>query len=305
MTGNRTLQYRFHPVSECNMCGAPADQLKTMGMRLNRSQGFWPRTLTGIAVGVRKCRVCELVFADPQPIPQDFADHYHDADTYWREDYFEEDAAYFRREISEALSLMGPAADKPRALDIGSGIGKAIKALESAGFDVVGIEPSEAFISVAIDRGIAKEKMVRASIEKASFPKDSFDFITFGAVLEHIASPSEAIERALQWLKPSGVLQIEVPSSRHLISKLVNLYFRLCATNFVTNISPMHPPYHLFEFGLRSFQLHGRRTGYDIALHRYSVCEIWHFPKLLHPLLRAYMELTNSGMQLTVYLRKN
>jgi hypothetical protein len=85
---------------------------------------------------------------------------------------------------------------------------------------------------------------------------------------------------------------------------LANFYFRLRGTNYVTNISPMHSPYHLFEFDLRSFELHGRRFGYAVALHRYSVCKIGHFPRFMHPPLRWYMTHANKGMQLTVYLRK-
>ena len=38
--------------------------------------------------------------------------------------------------------------------------------------------------------------------------------------------------------------------------------------------------------------------------HYYDVCNIDFAPKILHPILQKYMEWTNTGMQLTVYLRK-
>ena len=119
------------------------------------------------------------------------------------------------------------------------------------------------------------------------------------------ASPSRALERAVEWLKPGGVIQAEVPSSRWLISRLVNAYYRLCGTLLVTNISPMHVPFHLFEFSPRSFQLHGRRAGYDIAEQRFMVCSIPHVPGFLHPPLRWWMGRSGTGMQLEVYLRKS
>ncbi len=87
-----------------------------------------------------------------------------------------------------------------------------------------------------------------SSVEDADFPARSFDFITFGAVLEHLYSPSLALSRALGWLRPGGIIQAEVPSSDHLLSKLLNFYFRLRGTNYVTHLSPMHPPFHLYEF---------------------------------------------------------
>jgi SAM-dependent methyltransferase len=303
MVKSKALQYRFTPATACNMCGAGPEQFTTMGLRLNQSQGFRARALAGIAVGVRKCGVCQLIFADPQPLPENFSDHYGSAKDYWTASYFEADPRYLAQEIAEAKSLMPPT-QKPRALDIGAGIGKAMQSLAAAGFEAFGIEPSQDFSKVAVTRGVPRDRLKLNSIDDASFEPESFDFITFGASLEHLPSPGDALGRALEWLKPGGIIQAEVPSSKYLIAKLVNLYFRLSGTNYVTNTSPMHPPYHLFEFGLRSFELNGRRLGYEVALHRYSVCDILHFPRFMHAPLRWFMARTNTGMQLTVFLRK-
>ena len=303
MSESGVTQYRFCSVAACNMCKAGPERFTTLGMRLNRSQGHNPRGLTGIAVGVRQCTNCGLIFADPQPSPMNIGDHYGEAKDYWNQDYFEEDRTYFSEEIAEARSLLGPL-EAPRALDIGAGIGKAMQALAAADFDVHGIEPAEDFRAVAIRRGLPAERIQHDGVENASFEPESFDFITFGAVLEHLADPAGSLERAIGWLKPRGIIQLEVPSSKWLISRLVNLYFRMIGTTYVTNISPMHPPFHLFEFGLRSFELHGQLAGYEIAAHRFSVCSIIHFPRPMHPLLRWYMERSDTGMQLTVYLRK-
>lgn len=90
--------------------------------------------------------------------------------------------------------------------------------------------------------GIVADRLQLAGVEDATFSPDSFDFVTFGAVLEHIQEPGRAVERAMQWLKPGGVMHAEVPSSRYLISKVVNGYFSLRGVNLVTNLSPMHPP---------------------------------------------------------------
>ena len=56
---------------------------------------------------------------------------------------------------------------------------------------------------------------------------ESFDFISFGAVLEHLYDPDFAISRALQWLKPDGLIHLEVPSANWLVRRSVNAYFRL------------------------------------------------------------------------------
>ncbi len=108
----------------------------------------------------------------------------------------------------------------------------------------------------------------------------------------------------MKWLKPNGNIHIEVPSSKHLIGKNFNLYYMLRGTNYVTNISPIHVPFHLYELGLNSFNELGNRLHYKVEKNQIDVCDIMMKPKLFHPILRKYMERTNTGMQLTIYLRK-
>ena len=178
-------------------------------------------------------------------------------------------------------------------------------ALNASGFKAYGIEPSEPFYKKAIEQmNISEEHLTCTSIEKATFPKDYFDFITFGAVLEHLYDPAWAIERAMSWLKPGGVIQIEVPSSDHLMQFFLNVYYRIRGTNYVTDLSPMHSPFHLYAFTRRSFQEHSRRCGYKIAHSYIDVATIYHVPSILKPLLRFWMKRTDKGQQLTVWLRK-
>jgi SAM-dependent methyltransferase len=298
------MNYRFVAIVICDMCGSDSSRHKIMGMRLNRSQGRSPKARCGIAVSVKKCRNCGLVFADPQPIPRQIGDHYDvPPSNYWKPQYFRVSDDHLNRALEVAKRLL---AFEPqmRALDIGAGIGKSMIAMERAGFDVEGLEPSPQFRDMAIDcMSIDPQKLHLKSMETAEFPNGSFDLINFGAVLEHLYSPAQAIEKAIPWLRPSGIIHIEVPSSSHLVGKIINTYFRLRGVNYVTNLSPMHPPYHLYEFGLNSFKEHSKRAGYEIAYHEYNVCTIYHLPKFVHPALRWYMGKTDTGMQLSVWLK--
>ena len=304
MSDAPSMVYRFEPITACDMCGAEPGQFEQLGVRLDRSQGLNPHVGSGTTVPVKRCCSCGLIFADPQPTPSSFEDHYGAPENYWSGEQIEEEPGYFQGEIAAAKRLID-FREGMRALDVGAGLGKAMKAMMAAGFDTYGFEPSPAFRAAAIERcGIAEERLALAAVEQATYPPEHFDFISFGAVLEHLRSPSRAIERAIGWLKPGGIIQAEVPSARWLIARLVNRYYRLRGTDFVTNISPMHVPYHLFEFGLASFKQHGRRAGYQVAEHRYLVCSIPHVPRLLHPPLRWWMDRTGTGMQLSLFLRK-
>lgn len=299
-------RYYFYPVQHCNMCGDASDRHPILGQRLNRSQGFRPRTKTGITTTIQKCSRCGLIYANPQPVPFDLQDHYGvPPEDYWKPEYFQYDAHYFSQELATLRQLM-TIQPGMKAMDIGAGLGKCMLSLAGAGFDAYGFEGSESFHQRALERmKIDPSKLKQGTMENVSYEPETFDFITFGAVLEHLYDPAQSIAKAVTWLKPGGIMHIEVPSSRYLISRLINTYYKLIATNYVTNLSPMHEPYHLFEFGLRSFEEHAQKTGYTIVLRKYYVCSMAPFPRFLHPLLSYVMEKTGTGMQLAVWLKKN
>ncbi len=298
--------YYFSEVDECNFCGNKTILNRILGQRLNKSQGNNPKNKSGISVSIIKCRTCSLIYSNPQPIPMNIQDHYGIvAEDYWTESYFINDPSYFSSQISSAKNLI-PFQNGMKALDIGAGIGKCMIALENSGFDTFGIEPSLTFRDKAISKmNINPERLQLGMLDDADFEKSSFDFITFGAVLEHLYNPAESIQKALSWLKPNGIIQIEVPSSRWLISDIFNLYFKLRGTNYVTNLSPMHNPFHLYEFDIKSFKKLGKRLSFEIIEFEHYVCKIYFIPTFLHPILKWYMSKTGKGMQLNVWLRKS
>jgi len=239
------------------------------------------------------------------PIPFDIQDHYGTPpESYWNEHYFKWDPTYFADQILEVKGLL-PFREGMAALDVGAGLGKCMLSLSKAGFNTFGFEPSKPFYERAVSQmGIEREKLQLGMIEEVDYPENSLDFITFGAVFEHLYHPTQSLEKALQWLKPGGIVHIEVPSSKHLIAKFIDLYYWMRGSSYVTHLSPMHSPFHLYEFGLKSFEELGKRLGFKIESHRYDIGEICFVPKMLHPLFAKLMKDTDTGMQLTVYLRK-
>ncbi|HEX6660779.1 MAG TPA: methyltransferase domain-containing protein [Sphingomicrobium sp.] len=291
--------YRFLPQSRCDMCGSA--EFKTLGIRLNRRQGFRPRPLSGVAVSVKRCSSCELVYADPMPLPAQVEDHY-DLDP---ADYFDEDLHHPEPAVDPVVSRLVGFTRRMKLLDIGAGLGRSMTAFADQGWDVWGIEPSPSFHRAAIERfGIRADRIALATVEEAEFAPESFDFISFGAVLEHLYSPSLALARAIRWLRPGGVMYVEVPSSRYLINRLLALYYRGIGLNYVSNISPMHPPFHLYEFSHRSFEANGEQSGYKVSEFRYWAGENPMIPRALNPSFHRLMEMTGRGMQLSVYLQR-
>jgi 2-polyprenyl-3-methyl-5-hydroxy-6-metoxy-1,4-benzoquinol methylase len=287
------------------MCKSSHEKHKILGQRLNQSQGFNPKTKTGISTSVMQCRSCGLVFSNPQPVPFDIQDHYGvPPENYWRPEYFTIDENYFSCQINTTKKL-SDFKQGMKALDIGAGLGKCMISLQKAGYDAYGFEPSVPFYQNAIEKmKISPDKLKLGMIEGIDYPENNFDFINFGAVLEHLYDPAAAIKSAMEWLKPGGLIHIEVPSSKYLIPKIFNFYFRLRGTNYVNNISPMHTPFHLYEFAIESFRANAKTENYEIAHHEYYVCDVYFLPPITHPFLKWYMKKTNTGMQLAVWLRK-
>jgi hypothetical protein len=172
-----------------------------------------------------------------------------------------------------------------KALDIGAGLGKAMKAMERAGFDVHGIEPSATFREKCLTRtGIPADRLQLARVEDAAFPEAGFDFVSFGAVLER---PS----------RRSAVVAVPGEQDRQRLLPAAGRELR-------DEPQPDAPSLSSVRVRTRSFRMHGARVGYEIATHRYYVCAIPHLPRILHAPLRKWMARTDSGMQLSVWLRR-
>jgi 2-polyprenyl-3-methyl-5-hydroxy-6-metoxy-1,4-benzoquinol methylase len=77
------------------------------------------------------------------------------------------------------------------ALDIGAGLGKCMTSLAHAGFDAYGLEPSVPFYERGLsEMKISPERLKLGMIEDIEYEDESFDFMTYGAVFEHLYHPA-------------------------------------------------------------------------------------------------------------------
>ena len=299
------MRYSFQDITHCNMCRESVQSSKILGRRMNRSQGFRPNRKVGISTTVMRCGACGLIYSNPMPVPENIAQHYGiPPESYFKEAYFVVDDLYFDAQIRRFNQLYGRKS-AIQALDIGAGVGKCMVAMERHGFSAYGLEPSKPFYDRALNSmRIPPTRLQMASIEDAEYDENKFDFVTFGAVLEHLFDPSKSILDALKWTKPGGLIHIEVPSAKWLTNKISNVVYALQGLDYVANISPMHTPFHLYEFSVKSFARHAELSGYEIAFHKIHVCSTF-LPKMLTPVVRPIMSATDTGMQLEIWLRKN
>ena len=309
MKPNKSI--RFQEINSCNACGADTIESKVLGSRLDKQQGWKPWNKTGVATTVCQCIKCGLIYANPLPTLSSLEETYAiDPADYWNVNSLSYDSneGYFSREVVKAVQLLrlaSPSKSNLRALDIGAGAGKAMRALMDHNFAVDGIEPIPSFREVAIKvNNINPENIIVSTIEEFLPLKEYYDFITFGAVLEHLQNPFNSLLKAYEALAPGGIIHAEVPNSNWLIAQIADMIYRLRITHYTTHLSPLHSPFHLYEFTDRSLIALAKRLGLEIASLEFLVCSQPNIPSIAQPLLRRIMHRTNSGMQISVFLRK-
>lgn len=228
---------------------------------LGRRGGAAHREGLGVECRIWRCRRCDLTFPNPMPVPVGGLEQHYGVPP---DDYFENHdldakgrAASFL--LARARELNGGRAG--RLLDVGSGRGELLRAAREAGWDAVGLDPSEKFARYAARYSGAEVR--ERPIEECGFEAGSFDVVVFAAVLEHVYNPGETIREIARALRRGGALFVDVPNERGLYFRAGNIYQRLRGRDWVVNLAPTFDPYHLFGFSPKSLRLllakHGLR----------------------------------------------
>lgn len=165
---------------------------------------------------VRRCSGCGLGFLDPRPSAEELGDLYRGG--YFDDQYGQglplgSDAMKRRlAQESHRIRFVRRVKKTGTILDIGCGMGYFLLACREAGYAVEGMDISaESAAYVQCEIGIP---VAVGTVDEVDFPPDSFDVITMWHFLEHTPDPRRYLEKARQWLKPDGVLVVDVPNYR-------------------------------------------------------------------------------------------
>jgi SAM-dependent methyltransferase len=229
--------HRHISLSACPLCGQAAAVVASL---LDR----WRKALITVA-----CEHCGLFRNDPLPTSEELR-RFHEID--YRESYKGVRAPKARNVLRSARLAkhrfeqighrLPPGA---RVLDVGSGSGEWLAVLQRAGHQVCGVEPDPFYGEFARrEYGVQVET---AGILDLRRPEKSLDVITLFHVLEHLPDPLAALQRFRGWLRPGGLLIIEVPN---------------------TNCRHQHPagrfhPAHVIGFTKESLDYAGRAAGWE------------------------------------------
>jgi 2-polyprenyl-3-methyl-5-hydroxy-6-metoxy-1,4-benzoquinol methylase len=186
----------------CNLCGAGDYEV------VGRSDRDGHPLQTVI------CRTCGLVWTNPRPAPSDI-DRYYEAE--YRRDYKGTSAPPMRKIVrgmlgaQDRLRLLRPLVNPGDVLvDVGCGAGELVFLLRRRGIEASGLEPGREYSEFA--REALALPVRTATVETASVVPASVDVATMFHALEHVANPLGVVRTVRGWLKPGGLLVVEVPN---------------------------------------------------------------------------------------------
>ena len=163
-----------------------------------------------------------------------------------------------------------------RVLDVGSGFGFLLAALERAGFRPVGVELSAFAAGEAWRRG-CRRQVVATAESPLPFRDRSFDAITLLDVIEHVATYAEALGECARVLRPGGRLLV-ITLNRFSALRLVT------GRRWSWYQDPTHV--HMFSRGAlrRAFAAAGLVTARSTTL--FNFCTAGETTRWLRPLRR-------------------
>jgi SAM-dependent methyltransferase len=203
----------------CNLCGS--DRYRAVYEMPDR-KFFGEEYFT-----VAECERCGLGFVNPRPTLAEIQKYY--PAKYYQDPPTKSHARYLNRRFSAEASYLKPLENgkgRKRLLDVGCANGDFPRFMAARGWEVEGVEISEASQPIQDFQVYTKE------FDKIPVHEARYDAVTAWAVLEHVHDPMAYVRKAAQVLKKDGLFVFLVQNfhslaSRHLFCEDVprHLYF--------------------------------------------------------------------------------
>ena len=234
----------------CRVCGG--ERIRWLGVRGNwehAGAGPQDRKEKHCMTHVVQCRRCGFIYTNPYIIGDDRTGGYGHPETYESSGRGGPGVLF-----GAILDFMEQYRRPPgRLVDVGCGKGEFLRVAQSRGWSVTGVEssaPMAEFARKNTDAQVYCDPLAAVPIAEASA-----DIVTLNMVLEHVDQPHRFLDVVCRWLRPGGILFVEVPNMDSLMLACGRWYFRLRGLNWAPHLSPLHPPYHSYGYNRRSLEV--------------------------------------------------
>jgi len=184
-----------------------------------------------------QCSRCGLIYQHPMPNRVEISSFYLDdyaayeplgrlkrrgqsrlAVLRHRYGYSHLDVSWLSRLLAPILSVFRhrdaiPFVPSGKALDIGCGNGKFMRAMNALGWKFEGVEFNGTAVKICRREGL---KVFHGDLHEAAFEDNAFDLVSARHVIEHMRAPGDFVAEIVRILKKGGRLAIRTPNSQAL-----------------------------------------------------------------------------------------
>ena len=215
---------------------------------------------------VVRCKQCSLMRTDPRPTPETIGYYYPD-------DYGpyagtvvsgnELNAKNWKQRIKRLLSSHStdlPKMDPGNLLEVGCASGSFLHTMRLSGWQVEGIEFSDAAAENARRHGFTVHT---GSLETAPEPGDKYDLVVAWMVVEHLHDPMLSLKKLSAWTKENGYLAFSIPNSN-------SFFFGKYSYN-------LQLPTHLYHFTPDTITALLNKAGWKVERiqHQVTLCSLF------------------------------
>ncbi len=130
-----------------------------------------------------------------------------------------------------------------KILDVGTGLGFFLNDAQKRGWQIYGIEPSKKSSAITVE--LVGKKISKGTLREYKENRD-FDVITFINVLDHMPEPWQEIDKAINLIKPHGLIYLRFPNG--LIHTLA---FRIASKFRMENLISKYLVFHEYCFTVK------------------------------------------------------
>lgn len=208
-----------------------------------------------------KCDSCGLKFIQPRTGEELEVDEYWDdvnEAVYQQASVIEE----MYKKYTKIIKKLSPPNNK--LLDVGSGAGIFLNIAKDAGFNIIGIEPSERAVEIC-NKQFAIDANCGLLDADDSLPRD-FGVISAWDVIEHVTDPLSFLNACREHLIIDGLLLLETPDEGCLIRKIIHATAKV--TGGKMDLRPrIYYHHHRYYFTKKSMTILLQRAGFkDIEI---------------------------------------
>lgn len=289
----------------CDLCGEfsfikvyqgnidPADDPLNYYSSSRQNASHWP---------IVKCSKCGLHRSNPRDNSETLKCVYEKlADEIYDEE--EDNRVFIAQKRIKEINRLSSAG---KILDIGCSSGIFAQQAAKTTWKVTGLDPSHWAIMQAKKRCSTGTFLV-STIEDADFQSSEFDLITLWDVLEHVASPTETLQKINFWLVEDGLLVMNIPNISSYTAKLMKENWVLLLREHLWFFDPNTITKLLHKTGFEVISIKPNRVRFSlknifIRISQYPALKFIHSLSKLSGINKITLNLSIGEME--VYSRK-